>query len=83
MSALPEESGACVTDCQVAEERFVVEANCQSTKLLGHENCRVAGGMREIESVGDAASAAEAAANTYNERKKCFTSRRMSLKHLG
>jgi hypothetical protein len=72
-SALPKGSGTWVTDCQVA--RLVEDINCQSTKLLGHENCREAGGMREIESVGDAASAMLAAANTHNKGKKRFTVR--------
>jgi hypothetical protein len=41
-------------------------------KLLGQENCSVAGGTRETESVGDVALAAQAMAKTH-ERKKDFT----------
>jgi hypothetical protein len=60
----------CVTACQLPNEKFVVDINCQFTKLLGHENRMVAGGTRDIESVGDAASAAHATANRHNERQK-------------
>jgi hypothetical protein len=74
-SALPKASGVCVTGCQAAEETFVVEVNCQSAKLLGHENCREAGGTCEIESVGNAASAGAASVNRHHKRKKRFTSR--------
>jgi hypothetical protein len=59
---------ACVTACQLPDERFVVDINCQFTKLVGHENRRVAGGTRDNESVGDVASAALAMANIHNER---------------
>jgi hypothetical protein len=56
-----------VTARQLPEERFVEDINCQSMKLLGHENCRDAGVICEIESVGDAAWAAPAIANTHNQ----------------
>ena len=59
---------ACVTDCQLADERFVVDINCQFTKLVGHENRRVAGGAGDTESVGDVASAVHAIANTHNTK---------------
>src|SRR5204863_8083795 len=59
---------ACVTDCQLADERFVVDSNCQVTKLVGHENRRVAGGAGDPESVGDVASAVHAIANTHNTK---------------
>jgi hypothetical protein len=41
-------------------------------KLLGQENCTLAGGTREIESVGEAASAAHAMANTQKETHEGF-----------
>jgi hypothetical protein len=44
-----------------------VAFNCQSVKLLGHETRTVAGGTRDIESVGDVAAAVHAIANTHNE----------------
>ena len=63
---------ACVTACQFAGERFVVDTNCQSRKLLGQENRRVAGGARVMERVGGVASTVNAIANTHNERQKRF-----------
>src|SRR3979490_1897324 len=59
---------ACVTACQLADEGFVAAINCQFTKVVGHENRKVAGGTRDNESVGDAAWAAHAMADTHNER---------------
>ena len=58
----------CVTDCQLADTRFVVDINCQFGKLVGHENRKVAGGTLDIDSVGDTASAAHTIAETHKTR---------------
>jgi hypothetical protein len=63
----------------LVDERFETESNCQSEKLLGHENCRLAGETREIDSVGETAWAANAIANTQDERKKDFTPQAVGL----
>ena len=50
----------------------MVEVNCQLTKFDGQENRRVAGGTREMESVGEVASAVQATANAHKERYNGF-----------
>ncbi len=69
---VPETVTVCVTACQFAGERFVVDVNCQFTKLVGQENRRLAGGTREMVSVGDVASAVHAIATTHPEKQKSF-----------
>ena len=66
-SALFEGIGVCVTACQLVDNRFVVDVNCQVLKLLDQKNRRVVGGTRDIESVGSAASAVHAIANRHHE----------------
>ena len=80
---MPKEATVCVTACQLVDERFVVNINCQSKKLLGHENCRAAGGTEDIDSTGAAASAEHAMTNRHNERKIGFTPRQGFWNNLG
>ena len=67
-SELPEMNGTCVTVCHVAERRFVVDFKCQSVKLLGHENRKLAGDASDMESVGAAACAPHAISSTKRAR---------------
>jgi len=68
VSLLPEITGVSPNDCQFVEGRFVVDVNCQPMKLLDQENCRVEGGARDSESVGDDAWAAQAVTRAQNEK---------------
>jgi hypothetical protein len=73
-SALLEGNGVSGTGCQMPEATFVVDTNCQLAvvKLLGQENCRISGEMKEADSGGNCASTRHVVVKTHKATPKVF-----------